>query len=213
MNKSDKRATRVLIVDDHPVIQAGLMSMLSTHPEVKVMGSASSGEEALARMEEDMPDVVLLDLRMPGMTGIDVLRAMREKKAGARAIVLTSFETDENIYRAIQVGAQGYLLKDTGQREMLQAIATVHGGRKYIPAQIAARLAERMMRSSLTTRELEILNMLSKGLTNKQIGRVLSISDNTVRNHVNSILEKLEVADRTEAVTVAIQQGIIQVAG
>jgi DNA-binding NarL/FixJ family response regulator len=213
MNKPDKRATRILIVDDHPVIQAGLMSMLSTHPEVKVMGSASSGEEALARMEEDMPDIVLLDLRMPGMTGIDILLAMREKKASARAIVLTSFETDENIYRAIQIGAQGYLLKDTSQREMLQAIATVHGGRKYIPAQIAARLAERMMRSSLTTRELEILNMLSKGLTNKQIGRALKISDNTVRNHVNSILEKLEVADRTEAVTVAIQQGIIQVAG
>jgi DNA-binding NarL/FixJ family response regulator len=213
MNKLDKRATRILIVDDHPVIQAGLMSMLSTHPEVKVMGSASSGEEALARMEEEMPDIVLLDLRMPGMTGIDVLRAMREKKASTRAIVLTSFETDENIYRAIQVGAQGYLLKDTSQREMLQAIATVHAGRKYIPAQIAARLAERMMRSSLTTRELEILNMLSKGLTNKQIGRALKISDNTVRNHVNSILEKLEVADRTEAVTVAIQQGIIQVIG
>ncbi|HEX3663136.1 MAG TPA: response regulator transcription factor [Acidobacteriaceae bacterium] len=211
MNKPDKRATRILIVDDHPVIQAGLMSMLATHPEVKVMGSASSGEEALARMEEDMPDIVLLDLRMPGMTGIDVLRAMREKKASARAIILTSFETDENIYRAIQVGAHGYLLKDTSQREMLQAIATVHAGRKYIPGQIAARLAERMMRSSLTARELEILNMLSKGLTNKQIGRVLNISDNTVRNHVNSILEKLEVADRTEAVTVAIQQGIIQI--
>src|SRR4051794_13634146 len=98
MNKSDKRATRILIVDDHPVIQAGLMSMLATHPEVTVMGSASSGEEALARMDEDMPDIVLLDLRMPGMTGIDVLRAMREKKASARAIILTSFETDENIY-------------------------------------------------------------------------------------------------------------------
>lgn len=212
MNKPDKRVTRILIVDDHQVIQAGLMSMLSTHPEVRVMGSASSGEEALARMNEDMPDIVLLDLRMPGMTGIDVLHAMREKKLGARAIVLTSFETDENIYRAIQVGAQGYLLKDTSEREMLQAIAIVHAGRKYIPAQIAARLAERMMRSNLTTRELEILNMLAKGLTNKQIGRVLRISDNTVRNHVNSILDKMEVSDRTEAVAVAIQQGIIQVA-
>lgn len=211
MNKSDKRATRILIVDDHPVIQAGLMSMLATHPEVTVMGSASSGEEALARMDEDMPDIVLLDLRMPGMTGIDVLRAMREKKASARAIILTSFETDENIYRAIQVGAQGYLLKDTSQSEMLQAIATVHAGRKYITAQMAARLAERMMRSSLTPRELEILNMLAKGLTNKQIGRVLEISENTVRNHVNSIFEKLEVADRTEAVAVGFQQGIIQV--
>ena len=111
------------------------------------------------------------------------------------------------------VGAQGYLLKDTSQREMLEAIATVHAGRKYIPAHIAARLAERMMRSSLTERELEILNMLVKGLTNKQIGRAFQISENTVRNHVNSILEKLEVADRKEAVVVAVQQGIIQITG
>lgn len=210
MNRLDKRVTRILIVDDHPVIQAGLMSMLATHPEVKVMGSASSGEEALARMEDDMPDIVLLDLRMPGMTGIDVLHVMRQRKASARAIILTSFENDENIYRAIQVGAQGYLLKGTSQSEMLQAIATVQAGRKYITAQMAARLAERMMRSSLTPRELEIVNMLAKGLTNKQIGRVLEISENTVRNHVISIFDKLEVADRTEAVAVAIQQGIIQ---
>jgi two-component system, NarL family, response regulator len=211
MNRLDKRATRILIVDDHPVIQAGLISMLATHPEVKVMGSAYSGEEALARMDEDMPDIVLLDLRMPGITGIDVLNAMHEKKASARAIVLTSFETDENIYRAIQAGAQGYLLKDTTQGEMLQAIAAVQAGRKHITGQVAARLAERMMRSSLSARELEILSMLAKGLTNKQVGNALAISENTVRNHVNSIFEKLEVADRTEAVTVAIQQGIIQV--
>jgi DNA-binding NarL/FixJ family response regulator len=213
MNKHDSKPVRILIVDDHPVVQAGLASMLTTHKGIEVVGSASSGEEAVAMVQQEMPDVILLDLRMPGMSGIDTLRALKEIKATARAIILTSFETDENIYRAIQAGAQGYLLKDTSQNQMLEAIATVHAGKRYIPRQIAARLAERMLRSDLTSRELEILEMLAKGLTNKQIGHALEISENTVRNHVNSIMEKLEVSDRTEAVAVAIQQGIIQISG
>jgi DNA-binding NarL/FixJ family response regulator len=212
MNKRENKAVRILIVDDHPVVQAGLASMLATHKGIEVIGSASSGEEALAMVQQDMPDIILLDLRMPGMSGIDTLRALKESQTTARTIILTSFETDENIYRAIQAGAQGYLLKDTSQSQMLEAIATVHAGKRYIPRQIAARLAERMLRSDLTARELEILEMLAKGLTNKQIGHALAISENTVRNHVNSIMEKLEVSDRTEAVAVAIQQGIIQVA-
>jgi DNA-binding NarL/FixJ family response regulator len=210
MTKQEKKAIRILIVDDHPVVQAGLSSMLATHDAVEVIGAASSGEEALSLMRQNMPDIVLLDLRMPGMNGIDTLQALKAMNASARVIILTSFETDENIYRAVQAGAKGYLLKDTSQRQMLEAIATVHMGKRYIPSQIAARLAERMMRSNLTTRESEILEMLAKGLTNKQIGKALDISENTVRNHVNSIMEKLEVSDRTEAVAVAIQQGIIQ---
>lgn len=210
MAKREQKAIRILIVDDHPVVQAGLTSMLMTHSSVEVVGAASNGKEALAMVRQHMPDVILLDLRMSGMTGIEVLHALREMKVATRAIVLTSFETDENIYRAFEAGALGYLLKDTSQRLMMEAIATVHMGRRYIPSEIAARLAERMMRSSLTAREQHILQMLAKGLTNKQIGCALSISDNTVRNHLNSIMEKLEVADRTEAVTVGLQQGIIQ---
>lgn len=211
MDKRGNRAIRILIVDDHPVVQAGLTSMLATHEEVEVIGSASNGDEALAMIQRDMPDILLLDLRMPGMNGIDTLHALKNLNATVRVIILTSFETDENIYRAVQAGAQGYLLKDTSQQQMLEAIATVHAGKRYIPNRIAARLAERMLRSNLTARESEILEMLAKGLTNKQIGTALTISENTVRNHVNSIMEKLEVSDRTEAVTVAIQQGIIQV--
>jgi DNA-binding NarL/FixJ family response regulator len=211
MNKREKKAIRVLIVDDHPVVQAGLTSMLATQGEVEVIGSASSGEEALRILKQDMPDVLLLDLRMPGMSGIDVLHALKEMKATAKAIILTSFETDENIYRAVLAGALGYLLKDTPQRTMLEAITTVHAGKRFIPSHIAARLAERMLRSNLTARELEIVEMLAKGLTNKQIGSALDISENTVRNHVISVMAKLEVSDRTEAVAVAIQQGIIQI--
>lgn len=185
--------------------------MLGTHPEIDVAGSASGGEEALVLLARCSPDVIFVDLRMPGMTGIDTIRAIRVRHPGVRIIVLTSFETDEDIYRAVQAGAHGYLLKDTSQQELLDAIRLVHANKRYFPSPIAARLADRMSRSSLTPREHQILEMLAKGLTNKDIGRVLGISENTARNHVNSIIEKLQVSDRTEAVTTAIQQGIISI--
>lgn len=213
MPKQPDRNIRILIVDDHPVVRAGLTSMLGAQPGLEVVGSASSGEEALAMIESHTPDLLLLDLRMPGMNGIDTLLAMKRSGVSARAIVLTSYETDEDIYRAVQAGTGGYLLKDTSRQEMLEAIRVVHAGKRYIPRHIASRLAERMMRSNLTTRELEILKMVARGLTNKQIGKALEISGNTVRNHVNSIIEKLEVSDRTEATTTAIQRGLIEVDG
>jgi DNA-binding NarL/FixJ family response regulator len=204
---------RILIVDDHPVVLAGLTSMLSTQPDFEVVGSASSGEEALQMLRIRTADLLLLDLRMPGMSGIDTLLAMKKERFNIRAIILTSFETDEDIYRSVQAGAQGYLLKGAPQADVVQAIHTVHAGRRYFPGNIAARLAERMMRADLTARELEVLHMLARGLTNKEIGNALRISGNTVRNHVNSIIEKLEVSDRTEAATTAIQRGIIEVPG
>jgi DNA-binding NarL/FixJ family response regulator len=209
MAKNGNTVIRILIVDDHPVVRAGLASMLGTQPGLKVAGSASGGEEALKLLQRESVDVVLLDLRMPGINGIDVMRTLSGMPGAPRVIVLTSFETDEDIYRAVQAGAHGYLLKDTPQREMIDAITAVHAGKRYIPRDIAARLADRMMRTSLTTREIEILEMLAKGLTNKEIGSALEISDNTVRNHVISIIGKLEVSDRTEAATAAIQRGII----
>lgn len=202
---------RILIVDDHPVVRAGLASMLGTQAELELIGSAPSGEDALRMVEESRPDVVLLDLRMRGMSGVEVLLALKAAGRSARVIILTNYETDEDIYRAVQAGAQGYLLKDTSLREMVEAIRAVHAGRRYIPSHIASRLAERMVRTDLTARELEILKLLSKGPTNKQIGHALGISDHTVRNHVLKIIEKLEVADRTEAATTAIQRGLITV--
>jgi two-component system NarL family response regulator len=202
---------RVLIIDDHPVVRVGLTSMFATQTQLLVIGTASTGEEAMPLIRSTQHDVILLDLRMPGMSGVDLLVALKTIGIAVRAIILTSFETDEDIYRAFQAGAQGYVLKDTSLREMVDAILAVHAGRRYIPRHIAARLAERLMRTELTSRELEVLKMLAKGPTNKQIGHALGISDNTVRNHVNSIIEKLEVSDRTEAATIAIQRGLIQV--
>ncbi len=201
---------RILVVDDHPVVRAGLASMLSSIPGLTVSGAASTGEEALELIDREQPDVLLLDLRMPGMTGIELLNAIRTKPLPPKALVLTSYESDEEIYRAIEAGAQGYLLKSTPQTEIVTAIQAVHSGRHHIPPRIAARLAERMVRSTLTQRELEILEMVVRGLTNRQIGNALGISENTARNHINSVIRKLDVSGRTEAATAAIQQGLVR---
>jgi two-component system NarL family response regulator len=201
---------RILLVDDHPVVRAGLASMLSTIAGLAVCGAASSGEEALELIDAEQPDVLLLDLRMPGMTGIELLKAIRAVPFPPKALVLTSYESDEEIYRAIEAGAHGYLLKSTPQAEIVAAIHAVHSGRHHIPPRIAARLAERMVRAALTQRELEILEMVVRGLTNKQIGNALRISENTARNHINSIIRKLDVSGRTEAATAAIQQGLVR---
>lgn len=209
MTSSSHARIRILIVDDHPVVCSGLTSMLSTHTSLEVIGSAASGEEALVIIRRDRPDVILLDLRMPGMDGIAVLQALKHLDHPPRTVILTSFEKDEDIYRAIRAGAQGYLLKDTSESEMIAAINVVHTGKRFIPRHIAARLADRMMRSDLTPRELQILEQLALGSTNKQIAALLDISDNTVRHHVNSIMEKLEVSDRTEAVATAIRSGVL----
>jgi len=152
---------------------------------------------------------MLLDLRMPGMDGIGVLNALGRMEHTTRVVVLTSFDKEEDIYRAIRAGAQGYLLKDTTESEMVAAISVVHSGRRYIPRHIAARLADRLMRSDLTARELQTLELLAQGSTNKQIAGALNISDNTVRHHVNNIMEKLQVTDRTEAVATALRNGVL----
>jgi DNA-binding NarL/FixJ family response regulator len=150
-----------------------------------------------------------MDLRMPGMSGLDVIRAINLRKDPPRVIVLTSFDTDEDIYQSVGAGAQGYVLKDTPQDGLLEAIHLVHENKRYFPADIASRLTERMARSNLTPREHQVLQLVAKGLTNKEIGRAFGISDNTARNHVNSIIEKLQVSDRTEAATIAIRQGLV----
>ena len=200
---------RIMIIDDHPVVRAGLASMLSTQPDIDVVASASSGEEALALLDTIAPDVILMDLRMPGMSGLDAMRLINSRLDPPRIIVLTSYDTDEDIYQCVGAGAHGYILKDAPQDRLLEAIKVVKNKGRYFPADIASRLTERMARSNLTPREHQVLQLVAKGCTNKEIGRAFGISDNTARNHVNSIIEKLEVSDRTEAATIAMRQGLV----
>jgi len=206
---TDTANIRIMIIDDHPVVRAGLESMLSTQPDMDVVASASSGLEALSLLETITPDVILMDLRMSGMSGLDTIRAINLRPDPPRILVLTSFDAEEDIYQSVGAGAQGYILKDTPQGRLLEAIHLVYAKKRYFPADIAARLIERMARSNLTPREHQVLQLVAKGFTNKEIGRALGISDNTARNHVNSIIEKLEVSDRTEAATIAIRQGLV----
>lgn len=211
MQEQRELLVRIFIADDHPVVVAGLTSMLGTQEGMVVTGSASSGEEVVEMLRTHPADLLLLDLRMPGRNGVETLHALNRSGIPIRSIILTSYETDEDIYRAVQAGAQGYLLKGAPQADLIEAIWTVYGGKRYLPRHIAEHLAERMMRSELTAREIEVLHMLARGLTNKEIGSALRISSNTVRNHVNNIIEKLEVSDRTEAAITAIHRGIIDV--
>lgn len=201
---------RILIVDDHPVMCSGLANMLGMHDEIAVIGSAGSGAEALKIIDRESPDLILLDLRMPGMDGISVLHELQRLPGSPKAVVLTSYPQDELIYRAVKAGAWGYLLKDTSEDELITAILSVHAGRRYLPVDISSRLAERMTRSDLTPRELQTLELLAEGLTNKQIASALNLSDYTVRHYVNNIMEKLQAPDRTGAVAVAFRNGLLQ---
>jgi two-component system, NarL family, response regulator len=200
---------RVLLADDHPVVRAGLNSMLRKQSGLRIVGTVHGGREALDFLANEPADVMLLDLRMPHMDGIDTLRALHKLLSPPKVVILSNFELDEEIYRAVEAGAMGYLVKDTSRDEIITAIQAVHAGNTHFPKRIEERLSERKQRHGLSAREVEILELLSKGLTNKAIGQALGISKYTVRNHVNRILEKLEVCDRTEASTVAIEQGIL----
>jgi DNA-binding NarL/FixJ family response regulator len=206
---SPKSPVRVLIVDDHPVVCAGLTSLLRRQSGLRVAGEAHTGEEALEIVHRTSIDVVLLDIRMPTITGLELLPLLRNLSAPPNVVMLSSYDYEEDIYRAVRAGASGYLSKDATRAEIVAAIVAVHNGGQYFPPAVAARIAQRELRSSLSSREIEILRMVSKGLTNKEIARVLQISQYTVRNHLNHISAKLDVTDRTEAAMVALQQGII----
>ena len=198
---------KILFVDDEPNILACFERQLRKRYEIE---TALGGAEGLTALRARGPfAVVVSDMRMPGMDGIAVLEKLEQVNNAPRVIILTSFEKDEEIYRAIRAGAQGYLLKDSSETEMVAAILAVAAGKRYIPRDIAARLANRMLREDLTTRELQVLELLAQGSTNRQIGHSLNISDNTVRCHVNNIMEKLQVSDRTEAVAYALKKGVL----
>jgi len=199
---------RVLVVDDHPVVRRGLHSMLDGESGISVVGMASSGEEGLQLAEN--PDVVLLDLRMADMGGVEVIQALRAARRESRVLVLTNYQLDEDIFNAIEAGALGYLLKSASQEEVIEAIRAVSQGKRRIPPALAVRLAEHLGRSALSGREQEVLELVVDGLTNKEIARALGISDITARNHVISLLSKLNAKDRTEAATIALRRGLVK---
>lgn len=203
---------RVLVVDDHPVVRMGLGSMLDSQKGITVVGMVASGGEALTCLPRMRPDVVLMDLRMPEMDGVDAIVALRAADADVKVLVLTNYQMDEDIFNALQAGAVGYLVKSAPQEEVVSAIRAVSQGKLCIPPAIAAKLAERIGHSTLSPREAEVLQFVAKGLTNKEIGSILFISDKTARNHVISLMAKLDAKDRTEAVTIAIRKGLIRVA-
>lgn len=202
-------AVRVLIIDDHPVVRAGLASLLRRQTGLKLAGAAHSGEEAIEMLKRAPVDVLLLDLRMPSINGVDLLNHLKTIDSRSRAIILSSYEYEEEIYQAVKAGARGYLSKNATREEIVAAIEEVIAGGTYFPERIVHWIEEREGRSSLSAREIEILEMVSRGLTNKEIAGALQISHYTVRNHINHITAKLQVADRTEAATIALRQGII----
>jgi two-component system NarL family response regulator len=202
---------RVLVVDDHPIVRHGLRAVIDAEPDMTTVGEAADGPAAIAAHEALRPDVTLIDVRMPGMDGPTAIREIRRRAPDARVIVLTSYDGDEDIFRAIQAGARGYLLKGTFKEGMLEAIRAVHAGEQLFGPEIAARLAERMQTEPLTARELEVLALVAKGLSNKEIGTALGITEGTVKNHLKRIYEKLQVTDRTEAAMLAIERGILHV--
>lgn len=200
---------RVLIVEDHAVVRQGLVSLLANAPGIAVVGSAADGLEGVEAFRSLRPDITLMDLQMPRMGGAEAIRRIRKESPGARFIVLTTFDGDEDIYRAIEAGAKAYLLKGMEVEELLAAIRSVHAGRASVPPPIAEKLAQRVSAQELTAREVGVLERIVAGRANKEIATDLHISEATVKSHVNSLLGKLGVDDRTHATVVALQRGII----
>lgn len=219
---SQENPIRVLLADDHQVVRQGLAAIIEQQEDMSVVAEASSGREAVALFGEHAPDITLMDLRMPGhagmperstsapeIDGVEAITAIRGKHPDARIIVLTTYDGDEDIYRGLHAGAKGYLLKDAGRESLLEAIRAVHAGHTRIPSDVAAKLAGRMGGPELTAREREVLGGMAAGKSNQGIARALFISEATVKTHVNSILNKLGVSDRTQAVTTALRRGIV----
>jgi DNA-binding NarL/FixJ family response regulator len=207
---SDSKTIRVLVVDDHPVVCFGLAAMIDTQPDMTAVGQANDGIEAVALFRKHIPDITLMDLRMPKMGGVQAIRTIRADYPNSGFIVLTTYNGDEDIYKALTAGAQGYLLKGMPHGELLEAIRTVHAGLRYLPEPVLQRLAERTPSSALSARELQILRLIVKGLSNKQIADNLGITEGTVKWHINIILGRLNVSDRTQAAVTALNRGIVE---
>jgi DNA-binding NarL/FixJ family response regulator len=201
---------RVAIADDHPVVCKGLAAIIQSEAGMQVVGEASNGQELVRMFPELMPDVTLIDLRMPVMSGLDAVRAIRKDYPHAGIIILTTYKGDEDIYRGLNAGAQGYLLKGMSNHELIEAIRNVHLGLRYVPQPVLDSLANRPPNSELSSRELQVLRLIVKGMSNKQIAEALGISQSTVKWHVNIVLARLNVSDRTGAAVTALRRGIVE---
>ena len=204
-----KKSIRLLLVDDHPAVRMGLAAVIKSEPGMEVIAETGDGRESVDIYRREQPDVVLMDLRLPGMSGVEAIIAIRKEFPDARVIVVTTFDLDEDVYRAIQSGAKSYLLKDMSRDEIASTIRAVHGGERKLPAFVANRLAERMQREELSQRELDVLQLLIKGRSNKEIASALFLSEETVKSHLKTLFTKLDVQDRTEAAICAIRHGIV----
>jgi two-component system, NarL family, response regulator len=209
VTSTDKVTLRVLVVDDHPVVRDGLASMLETQDDIEVAGQAANGASAVAAYASLRPDVLLLDLRMPKMDGFEAATRVIAADPAAQILIMTTYDGDEDIFRCLRLGAKGYLVKDAPFEEILTAIRVVGGGGKYISHQVAAKALRRSAETGLTQRELDVLPLIAEGRSNKDIGRRLNMTEETVKSHVKAILAKLDAISRTDAVTIAVRRGLI----
>ncbi|MGD0130222.1 MAG: response regulator transcription factor [Terriglobia bacterium] len=201
---------RILIVDDHPVVRDGLSALINCQPDMKVVAEAGDGGEAVEQFAQYRPDVALIDLRMREMDGLQAILTIRQRFPGAQLVVLTTFDDNEDIYRALQGGAKGYVLKGAPREELLECIRTVSAGKSHIAPEVAAKLAERLSQPGLSERELEVLTLVADGRSNQEIGSLLHIGEGTVKVHVNHILDKMGVNNRTAAGVAALERGLIR---
>jgi len=207
---SDAARIRILNVDDHPLLNEGIAAIINSQSDMKLVAQATSGNDAVRQFRQHQPDVTLMDLRLPDMSGIDTMIAIRAEFPEARIIMLTTFQGDVEIQRALEAGARGYLLKSMPPKEMVEVIRQVHAGKKRIPSEIVAHLAEHLGDEDLTPRELEVLRQIARGHRNRDIAEQLFVAEETIKVHVKHIMEKLRAKDRTEAVSIAVRRGIIQ---
>jgi two-component system, NarL family, response regulator len=202
-------AIRILIADDHPIVREGIASIIERRPDMQVVAEASHGKEAVELFAQHRPDVVLMDLRMPEMDGPEAIGVILKEFPQARIIILTTYDGDEYVFQALRAGAKAFVLKDSPREHLLEIIRTVYAGRSYLPPEVATKLAARMSRRELTTREQAVLRLMTAGKTNHDIASELFIAEATVKSHINSILSKMQVHDRTQAVTLALKRGLV----
>jgi two-component system, NarL family, response regulator len=200
---------KVMVVDDHPLMRVGVASIINARPDMTVVAQTGTGEEAVALFPQHRPDITLMDLRLPKMSGVESIRAIRGRWPTARFVVLTTYEGDEDIHRALEAGAKGYVIKGMPYQTLIDALLRVHSGGRFLPPPVARALAARMPDSDLSTREQEVLRRLVDGMTNKEIANMLGITEATVKCHVSTILMRLNVSDRTQAVVTALQRGLV----